>query len=119
MSVNKSYYVIAGYDLTDLETDKYRDWKWTDEGEQFLCNQVNGRVQLFDDPMCDGYLYLGHILAAGDEWEFKTTKFDILDVQNAFDDVTCALVRLRDVGVITNDPKHVPIFQIIAFVEFS
>jgi hypothetical protein len=117
MSINTSYYVIAGYDLTDLETDKYRDWKWTDEGEQFLCNQVNGRVQLFDDPMSDRYLYLGKVLASGDEYYFGTTKFDVVDVQDAFDDVTCALVRLQGVGVITKDPKNVPVFQIIAFEE--
>ena len=117
MSINKSYYVIAGYDLTDRETDKYRDWKWTDEGEDFLCNQVKGNVQLFDDPMSDGYLYLGKVLAAGDEYDFKTSKFDVLDVQAAFDDVTCALVRLQGAGVVTKDPKNVPVFQIIAFEE--
>lgn len=119
MSINRNYYVIAGYDLTDMKTDKYDDWKWTDEGEQFLCYQFKDRVQLFDDPMSDGYLYLGHILAAGDEWEFETTKFDILDVQNAFNDVTCILARLQDAGVVTKDPKCIPVFQIIAFVEYT
>lgn len=117
MSIEKNYYVIAGYDLTDRRTDKYEDWKWTDEGEDFLCNQVKGKVQLFDDPMSGEHLYLGFVLAHGDEYYFKTAKFDAVDVQNAFDDVTCALARLMHAGVITKDPKNVPTFQIIAFEE--
>lgn len=38
MSMNKHYYVIAGYDLTGWETDKYEDWKWSDDGEKYICN---------------------------------------------------------------------------------
>ena len=33
MSVESKYYAIVGYDLTGYETDKFKDWKWTDEGE--------------------------------------------------------------------------------------
>ena len=116
MSISKKYYVIAGYDLTKLETDKYRDWKWTDEGEQFLCNQVNGKVQLFDDPMSDGYLYLGRILASGDEWSFNPTKFYTSDVQDSLTDVTPVLYKLQELGVVHRAPLP---FQIIAFVEYS
>jgi hypothetical protein len=119
MSINKSYYVIAGYDLTELKTDKYEDWKWTDDGEQFLCNQVKGNVQLFDDPMSDSYLHLGRVLASGDEYYFETTKFNVTDVQESFGDVTSALYRLQHEGVVSQDSKNVPVFQIIAFEECS
>lgn len=119
MSVNKSYYVIAGYDLTGWETDKYEDWKWTDEGEAYLCNQRKGKIQLFDDPMSNSHLYLGAILVAGDEYEFRTTKFDMEDAYNAQPDVMSDLVKLIDFGVISRDPKFKPKFQIIAFEECS
>lgn len=119
MSIDRSYYVIAGYDLTDLKTSKYRDWKWTDDGEMFLCNQVKGNIQLFDDPMSGSYLYLGFVLAAGDEFYFKTTKFDVTDVHAAFDDVSWALSKLQHAGVVAKDPNHVPVFQIIVFEECS
>ena len=119
MSVNKSYYVIAGYDLTDIKTYRYEDWKWTDEGETFLCNQVDGNVQLFDDPMSDGYLYLGKILASGDEYNFTTAKFGVADIQSAFGDVARALDKLMDIGVINKYPENFPIFEVIVFEECS
>lgn len=119
MSINKSYYVIAGYDLTNYKTDKYEDWKWTNEGEQFLCYQVKDRIQLFDDHMSGSHLYLGRILAAGDEWDFETTKFGVIDVQESFGDVTWALYRLQHEGVVSKDANNVPVFQIIAFEECS
>lgn len=117
MSMNKHYYVIAGYDLTGFETDDYRDWKWTDEGEKYLCYQGKGKIQLFDDPMSHSHLYLGYILVSGDEWEFETTKFDVPDIANAWDSVTSELIKLIGLGVITCDPKNKPIYQIIAFEE--
>lgn len=119
MSMNKNYYVIAGYDLTAFKTDKYEDWRWTDDGEKWLCNQVKGRIQLFDDPMCGDYLYLGFILAAGDEYDFRTTKFDVVDVNNAFSGVYAMLCWLQGEGVISKDPKCIPEYKIIAFVEYT
>lgn len=118
MSINKNYYVIAGYDLTYLKTEKFEDWRWTDEGEKWMCNQVKGRIQLFDDPMCGDYLYLGFIFAAGDECDFQTTKFDIIDINNAFESVTRMLSWLQSEGVIRRDPNNVPEYKIIAFVEY-
>lgn len=118
MSISKNYYVIAGYDLTDLKTDKFEDWRWTDEGEKWLCYQSKGNIQLFDDPMCGDYLYLGFILAAGDEDDFRTTQFDVIDVQNAFEDVSSALSYLRTIDVLEKDMWLVPEYKIIAFVEY-
>jgi hypothetical protein len=45
MSMESHYYVIAGYDLTGNETDKFKDWKWSDEGEDYICNQYKGEIQ--------------------------------------------------------------------------
>lgn len=51
MSVERNYYVIGGYDLTGFKTEKYDDWRWTEQGEEYTCSQINGEIQLFDDPM--------------------------------------------------------------------
>ena len=44
MSMESHYYVVAGYDLTGNETDKFKDWKWSDEGEDYICNQGKGEI---------------------------------------------------------------------------
>lgn len=119
MSINKNYYVIAGYDLTGLQTDKFSDWRWSDDGEKWLCYQTKGRVQLFDDPMCGDYLYLGFILAAGDEWDFPTTTFDAVDIQNAFETVSRLLSWLQFEGIIRKDTSHVLEYKVMTFVEYS
>ena len=102
MSVNKNYYVIVGYDLTSCKTDKYEDWKWTDEGEDLLSNQVKGKIQLFDDPMYGNYLYIGHIFATGDEYEFDTAKISIGDISstNIRSNVNHKVNKLIEKGII-------------------
>lgn len=119
MSINKNYYIIAGYDLTGWETDKYEDWKWTDEGEKYLCNQTENHIQLFDDPMSDEHLYLGFILANGDQYYFKTAKFDMDIVNQVQCYVKSELVKLIGLGVISKDPKLMVNlrYQVIAFEE--
>ena len=42
MSMERTSYVIAGYDLTEYVTDKYDEWRWTYEGEEYICNQIKG-----------------------------------------------------------------------------
>lgn len=117
MSIDKNYYVIAGYDLTEAMTDKYEDWKWEDEGEQYRYNQINGRVQLFDDPMSGSHLYLGFIIASGDEYYFETQTFNpwhVTDLKQDVDKVADELVKFE----IIDDAKAKHIrFQIIAFEE--
>lgn len=119
MSVNKNYYVIAGYDLTGCTTDKFEDWRWSDEGEKWFCYKRKGKIQMFDDPMCGDYLYLGFILAAGDEYDFCTTMFDVTDVNDAFDGVSAMLAYLRKSEVIEINAYKRPEFKIIAFCEYT
>ena len=118
MSIEKNYYVIAGYDLTGYQTDNYEDWKWTDDGEYYHCGPEGETIQLFDDPMSGGHLYLGHILARGDEYCFETTKLsvgDILDMAIRMR-VKEKLHNLIEAGVI-NAAADSADYQVIIFEE--
>ena len=117
MSVDRSYYLINGYDLTGWDCDKLIDWKWTDEGEDYFCYQRKGKIQLFDDPMSGTYLYLGYILAAGDQYEFETTKLNDEEIIRSRGYVKEELVKLQELGIITKDPHFVPKLQLIMFEE--
>ena len=120
MSIVKNYYVIAGYDLTGLDTNKFNDWKWTEDGEKYTCNQVKEEIQLFYDPMNGEHLYLGYILACGDEYEFETTKIDIgTDINYVSKYVAEALRELQEIGVISKDYEYKdrPKYQVIIFEE--
>lgn len=119
MSVEKKYYVIAGYDLTGYETDKYEDWKWSEEGEEYTCNQIKGEIQLFDNPMSGSHLYFGYILASGDEYDFETASFELSDIEKHAKSVESELIKLQEIGVITKDPHFKPVFKIIAFEEYT
>jgi hypothetical protein len=115
--MNKNYYVIAGYDLTGWVTDKYEDWKWSDDGEKYVYNQTENHIQLFDDAMNGEHLYLGFVLVSGDEHYFKTVKFDMEIVNQVQGYVKSELTKLIDLGVISKDPKFKPIYQVIVFEE--
>ena len=117
MSMNKNYYVIAGYDLTGWDTDKYEDWKWTDEGEKYHCNQTKNHIQLFDDPMSSVHLYLGFVLADNDEYDFETYKLDMEVVNQVYGYIKTELTKLIDLGVISSDPKLNPKYEVIVFEE--
>lgn len=117
MSIERNYYVIGGYDLTSYKTDKYGDWSWTGQGEEYLCNQSSGKIQLFDDPMGDSYLYLGYIFASGDEYDFPTAVFDISGIEEHRKKVEAALLELVNASVIYPKALVEPKFEIIAFEE--
>jgi len=117
MSMESHYYVIAGYDLTGNETDKFKDWKWSDEGEDYICNQCKGEIQFFDDPMSGSYLYFGYVLVAGNEYSFDTEMFEVSDIEKCHGKVKAELVKLQELGVITKDPHFKPVFKIIVFEE--
>lgn len=117
MSMESNYYVIAGYDLTGSETDKFNEWKWTDEGEDYINNQCKGEIQFFDDPMSGSYLYFGYVLADGDEYGFDTTSFEVSDIEKCSGKVKSELVKLQEMGIITKDPHFKPVFKVIVFEE--
>ena len=119
MGMNRSTYVIAGYDLTGWDTDKYKDWKWTKEGEEYTCNQSKGKIQLFDDPMNGNYLYLGYILACGNDYNFDTTKFNPALIEHQEKYISMKLDWLKFIGVISKDTKFNPKYQVIVFDEWS
>lgn len=117
MSLEKNYYLINGYDLTDMATDKFNDWKWTSEAEDYMCCHRKGKIQLFDDPMSGEHLYLGYIFATGDEYDFETTKLDCGEITHSSDYVYGELIHLQELGVITKDPKFKPKLELIMFEE--
>jgi hypothetical protein len=117
MSICKNYYVISGYDLTGYETDKFDDWKWTNDGEKYHCYQSKGNIQLFYDPMCGDHLYFGYILAAGDQYCFETTKFSTKEIERQMYYVSIKLHELVNLGVISEDVWENIRYDIIAFEE--
>lgn len=118
MSVVSNYYVIAGYDLTGLKTDKFNDWKWTEEGEDYTHYQRKGYIQLFDDPMNNSHLYLGYVLASGDEYDFVTAKINLNDVLRQEPYVYNKLKQLIDKNVICDvfNSKDLN-YEVIVFEE--
>lgn len=119
MGIYKSYYVIAGYDLTNYKTDWYDEWKWTEHGESFLCNARLGNIQLFDDPSNDSFLYFGVVLVKGDQYTFNSAQFDVVDIANAWSDVTDDLLELINCGVIHVDRNDLPEYKVIVFEQCS
>lgn len=116
MSINKNYYVIAGFDLTKYKTDKFDDWKWEEESEKLFCYQRKGNIQLFDDPMSGSHLYLGYILGSGDEYEFRTVKTDTVEIESRYVEVKNTLNYLNHIGVINVEPSDIE-YKLIVFEE--
>ena len=119
MSLYKNYYIIAGYDLTGYSTEKYEDWKWTDEGEQYICRQSKGNIQIFDDPCNGEHFYFGYVLAHGDQYEFKTEKIDINLITYEWNFVRDELFKLIDLGVINKEVVEKRGYQVFAFEEVN
>ena len=121
MSIETNYYVIVGFDLTKYKTSKFDDWRWEDENEKYFCNQSKGHIQFFDDPMSGNHLYLGYVLANGDQYEFKTAKFNICDFEeelpNVYDEMQDIIEHLKDVGAIDYKYLFDIKYELIIFEE--
>ena len=120
MSLYKNYYIIAGYDLSAYKTEKYEDWKWTDEGEQYICRQSKGNIQIFDD-QCNGeHFFLGKVLFHGDQYEFNTEVIDLFDCTPGLiqtGKIMDELKKLYDIGVISEYDKIKSQFNVFVFEE--
>lgn len=120
MSVEINYYLIAGYDLTGMKTEKFEDWRWTKEGEGYFDYQDEGRIQLFDDPMYGEHLYFGYILASGNQYELPTHKIGISNISVLdFEDVTNELIKLKQTYQVIQDQNLDTPLQLILFEEAS
>lgn len=118
MSMEKSTYVILGYDLTDHKTEKYDEWQWSKEWEDYTCNQINGEIQLFDD--CGDNLFLGYILAYSEEYEhINPIQYSIHDFEyEKKEAVIDKLSRLQEIGVIEDADTFNPRYKLIIFDVF-
>lgn len=117
MSVESKSYLIYGYNLTGLNTDKFDDWQWSNDGEEYTCDQIRGNVQLFTDPMCGCHLYLGYIFANIHAFEGDTHIISDDDLAMAKETVPGHLNHLQELGVISNEFNQKP--ELILFEECS
>jgi len=115
MSVESSYYSIVGYDLTGCETDKFDNWKWTNEGEKYMCYQRPGNVQFFYDPMNCSHLYFGYILGCGNQYKMNTAKVDFENITDKAHLVNDELRKLQELDIIEKDISEK--CQLIMFEE--
>ena len=67
--------------------------------------------------MSGSYLYLGYILATGDQYGFETVKIDSEEIVRSNGYVKAELVKLQELGIITKDPKFIPKLGLIMFEE--
>ena len=119
MSIDTNYYVIAGYNLTKhINHDKYEDWMWSEEWENYTNYQNKGYIQLFYDPMNNNYLYFGYTLVSGNGWDFESDSFYMQDIEEVKQKIYEELLKLIEIGVIKNDAL-LEQYKVIAFVEYS
>ena len=98
-----------------LETDKYKGWQWSEAWENYTCNQSRGKIQLFDDPT---YLYIGYILAAGDEYGFNTAMIKPEEVKEHQQQVIEEIKRLVKIGVISEKVLDSIDYGLIVFADY-
>lgn len=116
MSMTQTHYSIVGYDLTNHETDKLKDWRWGAEGESYLENQEIGEIQLFNDPADGTHLYLGYILNLSDEYSSNDCSYNISELVDKEVLVRQHLDKLKQSGVI--ELFFEPEFKLIMFSEW-
>lgn len=113
MGMEATHYTIIGYDLTGCKTNKFDDWRWTEEGERFFAYQSKGYIQFFDD---GNYLYFGYILSENSEYGDRESMCSIGDIQRPIPYIKARLRGLVSDGVI-NDIDYEKI-RLISFVEW-
>lgn len=111
MSIDKHTYGIVGYDLSDrrkeLITEELVESK---EYEKYTCFQREGKIQAFDDPMSEDYLYFGYIFFKTDEsYEDESASFYFEDFEETITDVKEEL--LKCFGIIAPENPKVIVFN--------
>ena len=110
MSMERTDYVILGFDLTPYMDKIYTEEWCTDENiDMWESYQSKGHVQLFSDPMSGLHLYFGYILSAQNEYDkSETIKINLadndeLDINEKYDLVLENLIKaygFEDIVVI-------------------
>ena len=127
MSMERTDYVILGFDLTPYRNKIYTEEWCTDENiDKWESYQSEEHVQLFSDPTSGLHLYFGYILSAQNEYDKpETIKINLADSDelNIAEKYNLVLYNLIDSNLfslplknIVSDDK-VP-FEIICFTEY-
>lgn len=117
MGMEATHYAIIGYDLTTFQTNKFNNWKWTEEGEVYCNYQKKGYIQFFDDPASGNYLYFGYILTENSDFGDETSSYFMEDIQRQIPYVKSKLKELAKTGIISGNLVYEKI-QFISFVEW-
>lgn len=117
MGVKATHYTIIGYDLTPFMTDKFNNWKWTEEGENYLNCQLKGHIQFFDAPTSGNYLYFGYILSENSEYGDEKSSYLIEEIQRQIPTVQTRLKECIKNGIVSGDAEQEKI-RFISFVEW-
>lgn len=116
MSVTRTRYVIAGYDLTRFQDILLADdWKWKPENEQYSCYQSKNNIQLFDDPMSGEYLYFGYIFAVLDEDD--DSEVSHIPIEEFQEKKVLVDYKLQEMGWSSKLPREPIPYEVIAFTE--
>ena len=127
MSMERTDYVILGFDLTPYMDKIYTEEWCTDENiDMWESYQSKGHVQLFSDPMSGLHLYFGYILSAQNEYDKpETIKINLadndeLDINEKYDLVLENLIKSNLIPSPLQDTisdDKVP-FEVICFTEY-
>lgn len=103
MSTNCEIFLILGCDVDNYITEKYEEWRWSEEGERYTEYQAEEEMQFIEDGMCGMYNYFGYIISNIEDFYGKCTKELSNDVFNKRDDIIAELKKLVDIGVLKED----------------
>lgn len=117
MSNVRKDYVIVGYDFSAFRNLLYtEEFAENPDNEVYECYHRRGKIQIFSDSYSGEYLYFGYIVAANNEYEDKTSRISIADLQRQKNDIDYELKQMGWTSKLSGKP--VP-YQIISFVEWN
>lgn len=124
MSMEYSYYVIIGYDITQMiiETEALSEWAFEDGSKYFDYGFVNN-VQIFNDPAENEHVYLGKIIWCAEEFNYQGNEIRDFD-SNLMDKHDCEKINeifeaLRVNGFVDIEARLDDKPKLICFVEWT